>query len=464
MESYDVVVIGGGPGGYVAAIRAAQLGYKAACIEGRGTLGGTCLNVGCIPSKSLLEASEMFVKVQHAEEFGVLAKDVKADIPAMMKRKDDTVKQFTRGIEGLFKKNKVTYLKGFGSFVDANHIKITAADGTESTVNAKNVIIATGSEPIEIPIAKFDGKKVVSSTEALSFEKPPKHLVVIGGGVIGMEMGSVWLRLGAKVTVIEAMPEILYGMDKEIRKQSTKIFQKQGFQIETNTKVTSVDTSGKEVKVHAEKDGKAVEFKADKVLVAVGRRAYTSGLQLENAGVATTDRGLVEIDHAYRTNVSHIYAIGDVVKGPMLAHKAEEEGVAAAEIIAGQHGHVNYEAIPGIVYTWPEIASVGKSEQECMDQGIPYRVGQFPFLANARAKCMGSNEGFVKIIAHEKTDRLLGFHIVGPTASELISEAAIAFEFGASAEDIARSVHAHPTLSEVMKEAAMAVEKRALHI
>ncbi len=464
MDKYDVVFIGGGPGGYVGAIRAAQLGLKAACIESRGALGGTCLNVGCVPSKSLLESSEMFVKFQHAKEFGISAKDVKADVPAMLKRKDDTVKQFTKGIEGLFKKNKVAYLQGFGSFEDAYRVRVTKADGSHDIIESKHIVISTGSEPIEIPIAKFDGKKIVSSTEALNFESPPKKLVVIGGGVIGLEMGSVWLRLGSDVTVIEALPEILYSMDKDIRKQTAKILQKQGFKLETGTKVTKVDASGSQVKIHAEKDGAAVEFIADKVLVAVGRRPFTKGLNLDKAGVQTTDRGMVKIDGHYRTNVSHIFAIGDVVVGPMLAHKAEEEGIAAAEIIAGKHGHVNYEAIPGIVYTWPEVASVGRTEQQCQEEGIPFRIGQFPFIANARAKCHGTTDGFVKIIAHEKTDRLLGVHIVGPTASELIAEAVVAFEFGASAEDLARSVHAHPTLSEVIKEAALAVDKRALHI
>jgi len=461
---FDLVVIGGGPGGYVAAIRGAQLGMTTACIESRGALGGTCLNVGCIPSKSLLESSEMFVKVNHAKDFGVNVKGVTADVPAMIKRKEATVTQFTKGIEGLFKKNKVTYLKGHGSFVSSTEVKVTDASGGTQTIAAKNIIIATGSEPVELPFAKFDGEVIVSSTEALSFEAPPEHLVVIGGGVIGLEMGSVWARLGSKVTVVEATPEIIYTMDGSVRTTLRKLLEKQGFAFHTDTKVKEIVKGKKSATVVAEGPNGKVELKADKVLVAVGRRPFTKGLNAEAAGVKLDERGRVAIDHHYRTNVANIYAIGDVVIGPMLAHKAEEEGVAAAELIAGKAGHVNYEAIPWVIYTWPEVASVGATEEQLKEKGIAYKTGQFPFIANARAKCLGTNDGFVKIIADAKTDRLLGAHIVGPNASELIAELAVAFEFGSSAEDIARSVHAHPTLAEVIKEAAMAVEKRAIHI
>jgi dihydrolipoamide dehydrogenase len=463
-QAFDLVVIGGGPGGYVAAIRASQLGLKVACIESRGALGGTCLNVGCIPSKAMLEASEMFVKISHAKEYGINVKDATADIKAMLKRKDSTVSGLTKGIEGLFKKNKVTYLKGHGSFVSPNEVRCTAADGTSEVVSAKNIIIATGSEPIELPFAKFDGQFIVSSTEALEFPEAPKHLVVIGAGVIGLELGSVWARLGSKVSVVEATPEILYTMDSSVRTSMRKILEKQGFEFFTDTKVKEITKSKNHAVVIAQGPNGPVELKADRILVAVGRRAFTKGLELQSAGVATDDRGRINIDGHFRSNVSHIYAIGDVVVGPMLAHKAEEEGVAAAEIIAGKPGHVNYEAIPGVVYTWPEVASVGLTEEQVKEKGIDYKVGQFPFLANGRAKCMGSTDGFVKLIADAKTDRLIGAHIVGPTASELIAELAIAFEFGASAEDIARSVHAHPTLAEVIKEAAMAVDKRTIHI
>jgi dihydrolipoamide dehydrogenase len=463
-QSFDVVVIGGGPGGYIAAIRAAQLGLKSACIESRGTLGGTCLNVGCIPSKAMLESSEMFVKISHAKDYGITVKDASPDIKGILKRKDSIVGGLTKGVEGLLKKNKVNYLKGFGSFVNANQVKVTDASGNSEVVDAKNVIIATGSEPIELPFAKFDGQLVVSSTEALDFTEVPKHLVVIGGGVIGLELGSVWLRLGAKVSVVEAMPEILYTMDGGIRSAARRILEKQGFEFYSDTKVKDINKTKNHAVVVAQGPNGQLELKADKVLVAVGRRPFTKGLALENAGVATDDRGRVAIDAHYRTNVPNIYAIGDVVVGPMLAHKAEEEGVATAELIAGKPGHVNYEAIPNVVYTWPEIASVGMTEDQIKEKGIEYRAGQFPFLANARAKCLGSTDGFVKILADAKTDRLLGAHIIGPTASELIAEMAVAFEFGASAEDIARSVHAHPTLAEAIKEAALAVDKRTLNI
>lgn len=466
MEAFDVVVIGGGPGGYIAAIRASQLGLKSACIEMRGTLGGTCLNVGCIPSKALLESSEFYEKIAHrSQDYGIKVENAKPDIPAMIKRKSGIVSKFTKGIEGLFKKNKVTYYKGRGSFVDAHTILVQGEQ--EAQISAKNIIIATGSSPIELSIAKFDQNVVVSSTEALDFEKAPEHLVVIGGGVIGLELGSVWTRLGSKVTVLEAMPTLLGNMDGAVSKAMMKILTAQGLDIKVGTKVTAVDVQSKDRArvTAAQADGTTLTLDADKVLVCVGRRAFTDGLKLDAVGIATQPNGKIKVDHDGRVaGHTHVYAVGDVIDGMMLAHKAEEEGVAVAERIAGKHGHVNYEAIPNVIYTWPEVASVGMTEEQCKSQGIEVNIGQFPFAANGRAACAGYTEGFVKLIADKKTDRLLGAHIVGPTASELIAELAIAFEFGSSAEDIARSVHAHPTLAEVIKEAALAVDKRSLSI
>jgi dihydrolipoamide dehydrogenase len=462
-DKFDLIVIGGGPGGYVAAIRAAQLGLKTACVESRGALGGTCLNVGCIPSKALLESSEMYEKVKHAADYGVNVKECSPDVPAMIKRKDSIVGQLTKGVEGLFKKNKVTYFVGKGSFVSKNKINVTKTDGSTQVLEASNVIIATGSEPIELPFAKFDGDVIISSTEALDFNDPPKTMIVIGGGVIGLEMGSVWGRLGSKVTVIEAMPEILSNMDASIQKGMRRILEKQGFKFLVDTKVQEINATKKKGKIKAKSKDGVIELEADKVLVAVGRKPYTLGLALDKVGVKVDQRGRVEIDEHFKTNIEGIYAIGDVVRGAMLAHKAEEEGVAAAENIAQKPGHVNYEAIPSVIYTWPEVAAVGATEAELKERSTPYKVGQFSFMANGRAKCSGNTDGFVRIIAHEKTDRLLGVHIIGPNASELIAEVAIAFEFGASAEDLARSVHAHPTLAEAIKEAAFAVDKRTIH-
>lgn len=464
-NSFDVVVIGGGPGGYVCAIRAAQLGLKTACVEYRGSLGGTCLNVGCIPSKALLESSEVFDKVnQHGAEYGLRLSGLQADVKAMIDRKNKIVTKFTRGIEGLFKKNKVTYLRGFGRFVDANHVKVSDDKGEEQTIEARHVVIATGSAPIEIPIAKFDGEVVVTSTEALDFNPPPQHLIVIGGGVIGLELGSVWKRLGSKVTVIEAMDSILANMDKSVSQNMTKLMKTQGLELKTATKVTQVSRNKDKAIVTAQNSDGEIEIEGDKVLVAVGRRPFTDKLNLDSLGVNVDERGRVIVNEHLQTAISNIYAIGDVIRGPMLAHKAEEEGVAVAELIAGKPGHVNYEAIPNVIYTWPEVASVGLTEQECAEQGREVNIGQFPFVANGRAACSGTVDGFVKLIADKRTDRLLGAHLVGPNASELVAEIAVAFEFGASAEDIARSVHAHPTLAEVIKEAALAVDKRALHI
>jgi dihydrolipoamide dehydrogenase len=463
---FDLIVIGGGPGGYVAAIRAAQLGLKTACVESRGTLGGTCLNVGCIPSKALLQSSEAFSEVQHkVAEHGVKVSGVALDLAQMMKRKEEIVKGLTRGIEGLFKKNKVTWLQGHGRLAGKGKVAVDSADGSSKTYTAAKVIIATGSEPVELKaIAPFDGKFVISSTEALALDKVPGHLVVIGAGVIGLEMGSVWARLGSKVTVIEAADRVLPPMDGAVSAAMQKILAKQGMEFLLNAKLTGAKPDGKQVKVMFDHDGQKKELGADKVLVAVGRRPNTFKLGLETVGLSLQPNGRVPVDAHLQTPVEGIYAIGDVIDGVMLAHKAEDEGMAAAENIAGKHGHVNYEAIPNVVYTWPEVASVGLTEEQCKAKGLEYKTGQFPFAANGRAKCLGNTDGFVKIISDAKTDRLLGFHVIGPNASELIAEGAIAFEFGGSAEDLARSSHAHPTLAEVIKEAAMNVEKRAIHI
>ncbi len=465
MADFDLIVIGSGPGGYVCAIRAAQLGLNTACVEYEETLGGTCLNVGCIPSKALLQSSEYYHLAQHDfEKHGVVLSKITLDLATMLKRKDDIVKTFTGGVAGLFKKNKVTWLKGRGSFVDATTVKVTGKDGAVSEHKAKNVVIATGSKPIEIPPAKYDRQMIVSSTGALKLESVPKHLIVVGGGVIGLEMGSVWLRLGAEVTVIEATDKILGGMDSELAKTMQRSLEKQGMKFLMQSKLVETKTGKKEVTAIYEKDGKREELKGDKMLVAVGRRANTEGLNLEAIGVQTGPGNRIPIDDHFRTPVASVYAIGDAVRGHMLAHKAEDEGIAAAEIIAGKPGHVNYETIPGVVYTWPEVASVGATEDELKAKGIAFNVGKFPFSANGRAKALGSFEGFVKIVADAKTDRVLGVHMIGPNVSELIAETVLAMEFGASSEDIARTCHAHPTLSEVVKEAALGVEKRMIHL
>jgi dihydrolipoamide dehydrogenase len=465
-QDFDVIVIGSGPGGYVCAIRAAQLGLKTACVEYEATLGGTCLNVGCIPSKALLQSSEHYAHTLHElGKHGVKVDKVSLDLPTLLGRKDEVVKSLTQGIAGLFKKNKVTWLKGRGSFVNASTVKVTAADGSSTDYKAKNVVIATGSKPIEIPPAKFDRKLIVSSTGALKLPAVPKHLIVIGGGVIGLEMGSVWLRLGAKVTVIEAANSILPGLDSDLSKGLMKILQKEGMTFHLETKLTATKTGKDGVTATCQKpDGSTVEIKGDQMLVTVGRRANTEGLSLENIGITLEAGGKVPVDDHLRTPVPSVWAIGDVIKGPMLAHKSEDEGIAVAERIAGQAGHVNYEAIPWVVYTWPEIAAVGISEDAAKQQGLAVKVGKFPFLANGRAKALGNTDGFVKIVADAKTDRIVGAHILGPNASELIAELAVAVEFGASAEDIARSTHAHPTLAECIKEAALGVDKRSIHI
>lgn len=465
MAQFDVIFIGGGPAGYTGAIRAGQLGLSVACVESRGTLGGTCLNVGCIPSKALLQSSENYHHATHkAAEHGIKYSKIEFDVAQMMKRKDGIVSGLTKGIEGLFRKNKVTYIKGKGSFVNATTLKVTGADGKMEEHTAKNFVISTGSIPVELrAIAPFDGKDIVSSTEALSFESVPGHLIVIGAGVIGLEMGSVWLRLGSKVTVIEALDRVLPPMDGAVSVEMKKILEKQGMTFMLSTKLTKAEKSGKQVKVTAEQDGKSIELTCDKVLVAVGRRAYTEGLGLENAGVTPRKDGKIDVNNHYQSSVPHIYAIGDVIDGPMLAHKADEEGVAVSELIAGKAGHVNYEAIPNVVYTWPEVASVGMTEEEVKAKGIEFKTGKIPFMANARARCMGETDGFVKVIADAKTDRIIGAHIIGANASELIAELVVGVEFSATAEDIGRSSHAHPTLAEVMKDAALAVDKRSLN-
>lgn len=463
-ESFDLMVIGGGPAGYVAAIRGGQLGLKTACVESRGTLGGTCLNVGCIPSKALLQSSEAYIEARdHAAEMGVLTGKVGFDLSVMQARKSKVVSTMTRGIEGLFKKNKVTYIRGTGSFKGPQEVEVQGDEGRK-VYHAKHVIIATGSAPIELPFAKFDEKYIVSSTGALAFDKVPKHLVVIGGGVIGLELGSVWARLGAKVTVVEAFDEILPMMDGDVIRTMAKVMKKQGMEILTKTKCKEVSRKGAKLTLKADGPDGELEFGCDRVLVAVGRRAYTEGLNLAAIGLETDRSGKVAIDDHFRTAVKGVYAVGDVVRGPMLAHKAEEEGVACVEQICGVSGHVNYEAIPNVVYTWPEVASVGKTTEQCKEEGLAVNIGKFPFAANGRAKANGFTEGFVKVIADAKTDRLLGVHIVGPHASELIGEVAIGFEYKASAEDLARSVHAHPTLSEAIKEACLGVDKRSINI
>jgi dihydrolipoamide dehydrogenase len=463
---FDVIVIGSGPGGYICAIRAAQLGLKTACVEYEEALGGTCLNVGCIPSKALLQSSEHLHQAQHdLARHGVKVAGVELDLKTMLKRKDDIVKSMNGGVAGLFKKNKVTWLKGRGSFVDQGTIKVTPASGAATTHTAKSFVIATGSKPIEIPPAKYDRKTIVSSTGALKFDGVPKHLIVIGGGVIGLELGSVWLRLGAKVTVIEALERISGGADGEIAAALKKSLEKQGMNFLLKTKLTGTRIDGDQITaICQDASGEQVTVVGDKMLVSVGRKANTEGLGLENVGIAPAQGGKVPVDEHLRTPVANIYAIGDVIRGPMLAHKAEEEGVAVAEQIAGRPGHVNYDAIPNVIYTWPEVASVGLTEEEAKARGMAVKIGKFPFVANGRAKAMGATEGFVKILADARTDRLVGAHIFGPNASELIAELAVATEFGASAEDIARSCHAHPTLAEVIKEAALGVDGRSLNM
>ncbi len=463
-EEFQAVVIGGGPGGYVCAIRLAQLGLKTACIESRGSLGGTCLNVGCIPSKSLLNLSEEFHKVKNLSNKGIEIGAVKLNLDKMMKSKDKAVTVLTKGVEFLFKKNKITYFKGHGSFKNKNEISILDDQNKTKVIKSEKVIIATGSDPVSLPEIEIDEKIIVSSTGALKLDKVPKKLVVVGGGYIGLEMGSVWSRLGAEVQVVEFLDHITPGMDKEISLEFMKILKKQGIKFNMQNKVEKIkkNNSGAIVST-VDKDGKKNNFECDIVLISVGRKPNIEGLNLETVGVNLDDKKRIKTDKTFKTNIENIYAIGDVIEGPMLAHKAEDEGIAVAENIVGQSGHVNYDTIPGVIYTKPEVASVGKTEEQLKELNKNYKVGKFSFMANSRAKAIDDTEGFVKILADEKTDKVLGAHIIGPHAGELIAEIGVAMEFGASAEDIARTCHAHPTFSEAIKEAALSVDKRAIH-
>ncbi len=463
-EKFQAVVIGGGPGGYVCAIRLSQLGLKTACIESRGSLGGTCLNVGCIPSKSLLNLSEEFHKVKGLANKGIEVGDVKLNLDKMMKSKDKAVTVLTKGVEFLFKKNKVTYFKGYGSFKSQNEILIKDNENKETIIQSEKTIIATGSVAASLPGIEIDEQKIISSTGALKLEKVPNKMVVVGGGYIGLEMGSVWSRLGAEVEVVEFLDHITPGMDKEISSEFMKILKKQGIKFNMQNKVETIKKNKSRVVVSTvDKEGNKNNFESDVVLISVGRKANTEGLNLETIGVELDDRKRIKTDKSFKTNLENIYAIGDVISGPMLAHKAEDEGVAVAENIAGQSGHVNYDTIPGVIYTTPEVAAIGKTEEQLKDSKMEYKVGKFSFMANSRAKAIDDAEGFVKILADEKTDKVLGAHIIGPHAGELIAEIGVAMEFGASSEDIARTCHAHPTFSEAVKEAALSVDKRAIH-
>ena len=463
-EKFQVVVIGGGPGGYVCAIRLAQLGIKTACIESRETLGGTCLNVGCIPSKSLLNLSENYFKAKNFSNLGIEIEKIKLNLKKMMQNKDQAVNTLTKGIEFLFKKNKVTYYKGIASFKSLNQISIVDNKNKKTVIETEKTIISTGSEAVSLPGIKFDEKVIISSTGALSLNSVPKKMVVVGGGYIGLEMGSVWSRLGAEVHVIEFLDHIIPGMDKGISKEFIKILEKQGINFHLETKVNSIKKNNNTANVlTTSKNGKKINFDWDVVLISVGRKPNTKNLNLEAVGVLLDNKKRIEVNNNFQTNVDSIYAIGDVIKGPMLAHKAEEEGIAIAELIAGQSGHVNYDIIPGVIYTFPEVASIGKTEEQLKDLNIKYKIGKFTFMANSRAKAINETEGFVKILADEKTDKVLGTHIIGPNAGEMIAEIAIAMEFGASSEDIARTCHAHPTFSEAIKEAALSVDKRPIH-
>ena len=463
-EKFQAVVIGGGPGGYVCAIRLAQLGLKTACIESRGSLGGTCLNIGCIPSKSLLNLSEEFHKVKDLSNKGIEVGQVKLNLSKMMKSKDKAVTVLTKGVEFLLKKNKVTYFKGTGSFKSKNEILIKDSENKETHVEADKIIIATGSLPVSLPGVKFDEKVIVSSTGALKLEQVPKKMVVVGGGYIGLEMGSVWSRLGTEVHVVEFLDHITPGMDKEISTEFMKILKKQKINFHLQHKVEQIKKNSTNAIVSTlDKEGKKKDFDCDVVLVSVGRKPNTIGLNLDKVNIDLDKKNRIKTDKNFKTNQDNIYAIGDVIAGPMLAHKAEDEGIAVAENIAGQSGHVNYDTIPGVIYTTPEVASIGKTEEQLKELNIKYKIGKFSFMANSRAKAIDDAEGFVKILADEKTDKVLGAHLIGPHAGELIAEIGVAMEFGASSEDIARTCHAHPTFSEAVKEAALSVDKRAIH-
>ena len=461
-EKFDVTVIGGGPAGYVCAIRLSQLGLKTACVESRGSLGGTCLNIGCIPSKSLLNMSESFHKAKNFSNIGIETGEIKLNLQKMMSNKDSSVATLTKGVEFLFKKNKVTYIKGVGSFNEKNEI-LVKNDKSEIKIKTDKTIISTGSEPLSLPGIDFDEKKILSSTGALSISKLPKKMVVVGGGYIGLEMGSVWSRLGTEVHVIEYLDHITPGLDKEISNEFMKILKKQNIKFELNTKVEKITKNDQGVIIETSNKESKNNIEADVVLISVGRKPYTDKLNLEKIGINRDQKGKIIVNKNFETNVKNIYAIGDVIDGPMLAHKAEEEGIAVAELIAGQSGHVNYDIIPGVIYTSPEVAYVGKNEEELKEKKINYKVGKFPFMANSRAKAINEPEGFVKILAESTTDRVLGVHIIGPHAGEMIAEMSVAMEFGASSEDIARTCHAHPTFSEAIKEAALSVDKRQIH-
>ncbi|WP_291285231.1 dihydrolipoyl dehydrogenase [Flavobacterium sp.] len=467
MSSFDVVIIGSGPGGYVSAIRCAQLGFKTAIVEKYNSLGGTCLNVGCIPSKALLSSSHHYAEIAHFADHGIeVSGDVKINLEKMIARKQAVVDQTVGGINYLMDKNKITVFNGLGSFADATHIAVAKADGTSETIEAKYTVIATGSKPSSLPFIKIDKERIITSTEALALKEVPKHLVIIGGGVIGIELGQVYLRLGAQVSVVEFMDRIIPGMDSALSKELTKVLKKQGMKFYVSHKVKSVERNGDAVVVQAENaKGETITLEGDYSLVSVGRRPYTDGLNADKAGVKISDRGQVEVNDHLQTNVPNIYAIGDVVRGAMLAHKAEEEGTMVAEILAGQKPHIDYNLIPGVVYTWPEVAAVGQTEEQVKASGTEYKVGSFPFKALGRARASGDLDGFVKIIADAKTDEVLGVHMIGARTADLIAEAVTAMEFKASAEDISRMSHAHPTFAEAVKEAALAAtDNRALHV
>ncbi len=467
MSSFDVVIIGSGPGGYVSAIRCAQLGFKTAIIEKYSTLGGTCLNVGCIPSKAMLASSHHYDDVKHFEDYGIeVSSEIKANLQKMIARKQAVVDQTVGGINYLMDKNKITVFTGIGSFVDATHVAIANVDGTSETIESKNIIIATGSKPSSLPFIKLDKERIITSTEALKLPEIPKHLIIIGGGVIGIELGQVYLRLGAQVSVVEYMDRIISGMDGSLSKELMKVLKKQGMKFYVSHKVKSVVRDGNAVQVQAENlKGETITFDGDYALVSVGRRPFTDGLSAEKAGVTITDRGMIEVNDHLQTNIPNIYAIGDVVRGAMLAHKAEEEGVMVAEILAGQKPHIDYNLIPGVVYTWPEVAAVGQTEEQLVAAGIAFKSGSFPFKALGRARASGDLDGFVKILADAKTDEVLGVHMIGARTADLIAAAVYAMEFKASAEDMARMSHAHPTFAEAIKEAALAAtENRAIHV
>ena len=463
-EKFDAIVLGSGPAGYVCAIRLAQLGLKTACVESRETLGGTCLNIGCIPSKSLLNLSENFSKAKNFQNLGIEVGQLKLNLQKMMEVKDKAVNTLTKGIEFLFKKNKVTFIKGVASFKSKKEIIVSDKNKNEKIFESENIIIATGSSPVSLPGVEFDENKILSSTGALSISKVPKKMIIVGGGYIGLEMGSVWSRLGSDVEVVEFLDHITPGMDKEISNEFQKLLKKQGINFNLKTKVESISKNNTGVNVKTTDDkGNKKQFDCDVVLISVGRKPNTSNLNLDKIGIEKDQKGRIKINKFFQTKMKNIYAIGDVIQGPMLAHKAEEEGIAVAEIIAGQSGNVNYDIIPGVIYTSPEVASIGKTEEDLKNLKIDYKVGKFPFMANSRAKAIDEPEGFVKILANSKTDLVLGVHIIGQHAGEMIAEMAVAMEFGASSEDIARTCHAHPTFSEAIKEAALSVDKRQIH-